>query len=308
MRLFPMWLLLLAALAAPLAAQPAYRVVDPVVAVDDQRVDASVARDSSGHLTIAVPGDGTYTVSVRPFDGAQRGGQFEGPLLSFAVEGRSVRLVSSAPILPSAGLFWAYVLYAPAGGPGAARVDSLGPGAPPSPAPAADADRPPADDAAWLEGQALLDRLALLDQLAEAQAERDRLAVERDRLAREVDRLRALQGTPPADAPEPPATSQTPRGERPVSLPGFDWTRLDNPDAVRERLAEAPAGAAGGDVVVLFQADASGRVVRTAVPSPRGDGLDAWAEQVVGAMRFRPPVVDGQPTGLRSQVVVRFGR
>jgi TonB family protein len=67
----------------------------------------------------------------------------------------------------------------------------------------------------------------------------------------------------------------------------------------------APAGA-GGDVLVLFQTDASGRVIRTAVPLPVGGGLDAVAEEIVREMRFVPPVVDGQPTGLRSQVVVRF--
>ena len=97
-----------------------------------------------------------------------------------------------------------------------------------------------------------------------------------------------------------------------VTLPDFDFGRLQNPDVVQRRLSEAEyphwatVGRVEGDVLVLFQADATGRVTRTAVPSPLGGGLDALAEDLVREMRFVPPVVNGQPAGLRSQVLVRF--
>ena len=39
---------------------------------------------------------------------------------------------------------------------------------------------------------------------------------------------------------------------------------------------------------------------------PTASGIDALAEDVVRSMRFRPVRANGQPTSLRSQVVVRF--
>ena len=162
-------------------------------------------------------------------------------------------------------------------------------------------------------------RVALADaqrEIANARRERDDarlrlgpLRAERDALRRDRDRLRGelarIQTAPPAPPNGELATSR-------LSLPDFDLARLDNPEAIRARLADTPypewavASRLGGDVLVLFQTDTRGAVVRTAVPRPIGGGLDAIAEEIVRAMRFRPVRADGQATRLRSQVVVRF--
>ena len=167
------------------------------------------------------------------------------------------------------------------------------------------------------------ERAELLDRLAAAQAEREALVAERDRLALELDALRSDRRptvSTPSPTPAPPPTSQTVRTPVEASdgavayLPGFDFGRLENPDVVRRRLDEAQyprwatVGRIEGDVLVLFQTDPTGRVIRTAVPQPLGGGLDGLAEEIVREMRFTPPVVAGQPTGLRSQVTVRFER
>ena len=163
----------------------------------------------------------------------------------------------------------------------------------------------------------LAERQALLEQLADAQRQREALVAERDRLATELGALRAgpsSAGPPPsASAPDAePVTIRTVPAARDgaiASLPGFDVSRLANPDAIRRRLGEAQyphwatVGRIQGDVLVLFQTDASGRVIRTAVPTPIGGGLDGLAEEIVREMRFQP-TVGGQ--GLRSQAVVRF--
>lgn len=162
--------------------------------------------------------------------------------------------------------------------------------------------------------RAVGDQEALLDELVRTQSEREALLAERDRLALELDALRADRAAPAAPRPLPPAAraSAAPSGSGLAFLPGFDFGRLQNPDVVRRRLDEAEyprwasVGRIEGDVLVLFQTDASGRVVRTAVPQPIGGGLDGLAEEIVREMRFAPPTVDGQETGLRSQVVVRF--
>ncbi len=165
----------------------------------------------------------------------------------------------------------------------------------------------------------LADRQDLLAELSAAQADREALIAERSALITERDRLAAaLEARSDAALPMPPApvAGTTIREAGPEGalafLPGFDFARLENPDVIRRRLDEAEyprwatVGRIEGDVLVLFQADRNGRVVRTAVPTPIGGGLDALAEEIVREMRFDPPVVDGQPTGLRSQVVVRF--
>ena len=165
------------------------------------------------------------------------------------------------------------------------------------------------------------ERGALLDRLAAAQAEREALVAERDRLALELDALRSdRESAPPSPTPTPPPAPQTVRTPVEASdgavafLPGFDFDRLENPDVIRRRLGEAAyprwatVGRIEGDVLVLFQTDPTGRVIRTAVPQPLGGGLDGLAEELVREMRFTPPVVQGQPTGLRSQVTVRFER
>ena len=146
------------------------------------------------------------------------------------------------------------------------------------------------------------------------------LRQERDALREEVALLRAslaALGTPAAQPPEttmrrPPEEMSPVTSSARLSLPGFDLARLRNADQIQARLqseaypAWAQASAIGGEVLVLFQTDASGAVVRTAVPRPIGGGLDALAEEIVRSMQFIPARADGQPTGLRSQVVVRF--
>ncbi len=171
----------------------------------------------------------------------------------------------------------------------------------------------------------LAERQTLLDQIGAAQAERQTLLAEqaallaeRDRLAGELRRLRDQSKTEPPVSRTSARDGVTVRTPIPpqdgavVTLPDFDFGRLQNPDVVQRRLSEAEyphwatVGRVEGDVLVLFQADATGRVTRTAVPSPLGGGLDALAEDLVREMRFVPPVVNGQPAGLRSQVLVRF--
>ena len=143
----------------------------------------------------------------------------------------------------------------------------------------------------------------------------NQLRAERDALQEEVRRLRAsleALGTPPAQPPRMPTNPVEPEATARVSLPDFDLSRLYNRAEILDRLDAtrypewAEASRIGGDVLVLFQTDANGSVVRTAVPRPLGGGLDALAEEIVRAMRFIPVRADGQPTGLRSQVVVRF--
>ena len=181
-------------------------------------------------------------------------------------------------------------------------------------------------DAAGASTVGLAERQRLLDQIAEAQAERDALRLqvsvlqeERDALSARLDRLSAdLAGA--RRAPAMPAAPRTaPRGtDAPgrdgavAYLPGFDFARLRNSGLIRRRLDEAEyprvaqTGRIDGDVLVLFETDREGRVIRTAVASPIGGGLDGLAESVVRDMHFVPPVVNGIDTGLRSQVLVRF--
>lgn len=161
-------------------------------------------------------------------------------------------------------------------------------------------------------------RQALVEEQEAMQGDRGRLAQELAAARAEIESLRAelagarAQGAAPA-RPAVPSTSDEPRSGGAVAyLPGFDFARLANPDQVRRRLDEiryprwASTGRIEGDVLVLFQTDRDGTVIRTAVPTPLGGGLDALAEDLVRQMRFAPPSVGGQPTGLRSQVTVRF--
>ena len=141
---------------------------------------------------------------------------------------------------------------------------------------------------------------------ASEQARAD-LADEAARLGAEVQRLNGALLSRPAAPAYGGDLMPT------AMLPGFDLGRLANADAIRARLAEieyprwAALGRIQGDVLVLFQTDAAGRVIRTAVPQELGGGLDDLAEALVREMVFVPVTVGGQPTGLRSQVVVRFG-
>ena len=178
----------------------------------------------------------------------------------------------------------------------------------------------------------LAERQRSLDGLAAVSAERDALALQVAALQAERDRLYATVGRLASDlsaerlvvAQRRPDTARTAvladRAERPASgtpvasFPGFDFSRLANPDLVRRRVDEAEypdwaaQGGIEGDVLVLFQTDASGRVIRAAVATPIGGGLDALAENLVRDMVFVAPVVNGLATGLRSQVLVRFSR
>ena len=159
------------------------------------------------------------------------------------------------------------------------------------------------------------------DELARGAADENSLRAERDRLQAEVASLHAeisqlRQRPTPPQTPTPPSQPAPPVGSpasgASIEFSGFDFARLANPDQVRQRLdtTEYPPLALrsglAGDVLVLFQTDPEGRVIRTAVVRPLGGGLDALAEDLVRTMQFIPPTVEGQPTGLRSQVVVRF--
>ena len=199
--------------------------------------------------------------------------------------------------------------------------------------------QPRATTEAVLAREAEIDRLAaeveaaraeiagLRAALAEADAARARLSSDRDALAADGDALRrerdalreqiAAMGSAPrpraSEAASPRASGAAPAGATAsgvglpgVGLPGFDFARLANADDVRRALAAARAPTVGS-VLVLFQTDADGRVIRTAVPRPLGSDADAVAEAVVRAMRFVPVRADGRPTGIRSQVLVRFG-
>ena len=164
-------------------------------------------------------------------------------------------------------------------------------------------------------------RQALVEEQEAMQGDRDRLAYELAEARSEIASLRARlargAGAPSA-APAPPAEPARSGQENGAPdgavayLPGFDFARLANPDQVRRRLDEiryprwAETGQIEGDVLVLFQTDRDGAVIRTAVPTPLGGGLDALAEDLVRQMRFEPPTVGGQRAGLRSQVTVRF--
>lgn len=143
------------------------------------------------------------------------------------------------------------------------------------------------------------------------EAERDRLVQRIQALEAEVTRLRREARAPEASAPVPPSPQLPPRpaSGAVVSFPDFDTDRLTNLGEITDRIARLDMGsqAQAGEVLVLFQTDTEGRVIRTAVARRIGNGLDEVAESLVQSMRFSPPTVDGQPTGLRSQVRVRFG-
>lgn len=339
--------LLLLAAAASVASAQTYRLVDPSLSVDGRRVALVGTADGAGVLTITVPGDGVYRVAPQPFGAARRVGEFRGTGLVFAAGGRSVRLASRAPILDADAPAFATFEMATEEARGPARVSvgpADLPRVPPSDTPLLGRDGP--TDRAELDRlraerdrlRREVDRLTAVRQatadrptspvsageaamsaqaaLQIAVAERDRARSERDLAAAERDAARAerdalrLQVASLLAQRTTPATGPTTGA---VSLPGFDFGRLRNAPAIERRLAALAAagwgapGRAAGEVVVLYQTDTSGRVVRTAVPVLLGGGLDAMAEALVSEMLFAPPVVDGLPAVLRSQVAVRFG-
>ena len=396
--------------AAPVtSAQSLFVLDEPVLIAAGRRVPlegAPLRQEPFGRLVLSIPEVGTYTVADRPFEGAQRAGEFDGPTLVFAADGVSIRLRGREPLLGGSRRD-AWVLTTPASGArGPARVSLASRADEPSHGPVGN-DRDDAEplraERTRLRGEVVrltteVDRLT--SALAQARAERDRLAeltsiqpterasgeaerdalatelarvrsaltetsgrlrdseeslrslrvetdqlrherdrltdeasseaslrAERDRLQAEVASLRGeisdLRQRPappqPPTPPRPPAhpSQPTPSAIDPASgasivFPGFDFGRLANPEHIRQRLDAAKypplASRSGlaGDVLVLFQTDPEGRVIRTAVARPLGGGLDALAEELVRAMQFHPPAVGGQSTGLRSQVIVRF--
>ncbi|MDX1420060.1 MAG: TonB family protein [Rubricoccaceae bacterium] len=378
--------LLLGALGLLLAAPPAqaqerFRLVSPTLLVGTRSLEVvggPLEQDPFGHLVLTVPGVGRYVVSDRPFEGARRAGQFSGETLAFTVEGQSLRLRASAPLLSSPDPVYAYVRREPAGDAVGPAVVSLSgarasvadaPASPPEDRRAraveerlqddAERDRLRRDAARLREEVSRLEREvarlrapaprtgsgpetashlrarveaaeaarnALVAQVAALRAERDDLAERVRALEAERDDLRATRAHLERDqallAAERDALHREAEalradlllreGAPAVTLPGFDWSRLRNADAVSTLLQslDVPRTAlpdgAGGDALVLFATDGTGRVTEAAVAEPLGRGLDALAERVVRAMAFVPPVVDGTETGFRSQVVVRF--
>lgn len=122
---------------------------------------------------------------------------------------------------------------------------------------------------------------------------------------------------PPVQAPAPSpfvhsALAATRVEDTRISLPGFDFRRLQNPEVVRNLLDGAlyPEAARrahiSGEVLVMFVADESGSVSEAVIARGLGGGVDERALEIVRSMRFHPPVIQGQPTDLRSQVLVRF--
>ena len=197
--LLPLALLLL---APTVTGQTTFRLVDPLLSVDGHRlttVGAPLVQQPFGILTISVPGDGTYTISERPFAGARRAGQFDGAGLYFAMGGRSVRLLSREPILSLSGPTTAYVTFEPlrsrSRGParfaiaddvsGRGRRSTLPERA--SQRERASGPRPTLSSrpaAQYLQDTEVSRLRNELDRLV---ADRERLAVERDRLAGERD-------------------------------------------------------------------------------------------------------------------------
>lgn len=149
-------------------------------------------------------------------------------------------------------------------------------------------------------------------QITALQSDRDRFAGDASRLTSDLVAERATSAALRVGTPAPAAALPSRSGVPVASFPDLDFSRLINPDAVRRRVDEAEyprwaaEGRITGDVLVLFSTDASGRVVRTAVATPIGGGLDGLAESLVRDMQFVSPIVGGIPTGMRSQVLVRF--
>lgn len=337
--------LLALTLAVAPHAQTRLELADPLLLLDGQRLAVEgtpLTVPDFNVLELEIPTVGLIQVSDVPFDGARRAGDFDQTRLVLVVNGQSVRLRSRVPLLDASGPVPAYARLdpdpmTPTQGPAHVRHLPQTRLEAPSETP-----RPPSIEtsedlmrqleALRVERDRLRDALAIAEQerdaarqrLAELRDEVERLRqemsgerpsetqlrAERDALRDEVLRLRAsleALGSPPARP-----NVDSPAGTARVSLPDFDLSRLANRSEVLARLSAAQypewaeASRLGGDVLVLFQTDASGHVVRTAVPRPVGGGLDALAEEIVRGMRFIPVRADGQTTGLRSQVVVRF--
>ncbi|GAB5534254.1 MAG: hypothetical protein Rubg2KO_05030 [Rubricoccaceae bacterium] len=297
-----------------------------------------------GLLEMEIPGWGLLMVSDAPFEGARRAGDFDQARLVLVVDGRSIRLRSQMPLLETAGPVPAFARLdehpmTPSDGPVTLNLRRAQIALPQSESPRVERPRDTTNELVRQLEVLRTERDQLRQTLAQTQHERDDallrlsalrdevdrlqlemsgghqpengLRAERDALREEVTRLRAsleAVGTPPA-LPPPGDVSGPPAR---LSLPGFDVSRLSNRDQMEARLQTTPYpewaayNRIGGDVLVLFQTDATGAVVRTAVPRPIGGGLDALAEEIVRTMRFVPVRSDGQPTRLRSQVVVRF--
>ncbi|MGB3542721.1 MAG: hypothetical protein WBA11_07355, partial [Rubrivirga sp.] len=116
-----MRLLLLSALvavSASVSAQSTFRLSDPALFLNDARVlttGAPLMQAPFGVLAIAVPGQGTFAVSDRPFSGSNRAGLFDEEGLFFHAGGVDVRLISRSRILSDSGPVTAYAQFVPSG-------------------------------------------------------------------------------------------------------------------------------------------------------------------------------------------------
>ena len=249
--LFALALLLLAPTAT---GQTTFRLVDPLLSVDGDRlttVGTPLVQQPFGILTISVPGEGTYTISERPFAGARRAGQFDGSGLYFATGGRSVRLLSREPILSLSGPTTAYVTFEPSRsrsrGPARfAIADDVSGRGRRSTLPEQSSQRERASGprptlssrpaAQYLQDTEISRLRSELDRLV---ADRERLAVERDRLAGERDaalRAQALSASATQETAALNASLARLAGER--DRLAQEATRLR---AERDQLADALA-------------------------------------------------------------------
>ena len=231
MRLF--LLSALVAASASVSAQPTFRLSDPALFLNDDRVlttGAPLVQAPFGVLTIAVPGQGVFTVSDRPFSGSNRAGLFDEEGLFFHAGGVDVRLISRARILSDPGPVTAYAQFVPSrvrrarglarlsvadalDGRGRRSMDRAPVVAASGPRASA-TDRPARRTLGRLNRQARNPRNAtevrpaarylrddearrLARQVDRYQADRQRLTVERDRVARTRGRT-VVQRTPAA--------------------------------------------------------------------------------------------------------------
>lgn len=243
-------------------------------------------------LRLSVPGQGDFLVLDRPFAGARQAGSFEPGGLFFVAEGVSVRVPSASPMLPETPERPAYVRMAGPPPPERSLV-----------ARAALAELAPADtpvEASRPRPDAPLDEA----RLAQLTAERDRLL---ERLGEVQDEIVALLTSRPETPPASRTAAQTAAPGPTFEVP--DARRLRDPEAAARALRalnRAAAVRAPYTADVLIVSDASGRT-ETAVVVRRQDArVDALVEDFARRLHFEPPVVDGLPAVVRSQVRVRL--
>lgn len=330
MRLGIAFVLALLGAALP-SAQTSLDISNPdlVVAGDPMiLLGAPLATTAFDALELAVPGHGTFVISDRPFDGARLAGEFRGRTLAFAAEGTSIRLRTLNPMIGAPGARPAFVHTeaAPSGNAARVALTRVHNGVAPvstrnptrTPPPRASESAPVERELAAMRSalnRAERDIQRLRGEIANKDAEIDRLQRRppnyNDRLQRLQSQLHTQESTIQRLRTERDSLRALTDGAE-ITLPGFDLSRLRNAESVRHALRTTPyptlaaARRLDGEVLVLFQTDPDGNVVRAAVAQPVGGGLDELAEDLVRSMHFRPSTVEDQATGLRSQVRVRF--